>query len=249
MQPQLPHFELTQFYEKLIPVLKRNKLKSTLFYLVLVAYFSIPAFNIPLFEYTGFRVTSLMEQRAIEKQMLFYPKQSWINIDDASSNLLRAIITMEDGAFFSHKGIDWKEMEISLRLNKRRGRAARGGSTITMQLAKNLFLTTDKSLFRKAKEFVITVRLEKELTKRAILRNYINAVELGDGVFGIREASEEYFNKEPDELTRNECSRLAAVIPSPLRYKPNENSIYVLRRSSIIRGRMDNVILFPEKNL
>ena len=91
--------------------------------------------------------------------------------------------------------------------------------------------------------------MEKELSKKAILQNYINAVEWGDGIFGIKAASEEYFNKEPDQLTINECARLAAVIPSPLRYKPNTNSGYVLRRSSIIRGRIGDIVLFPKDNL
>ncbi|HSP88145.1 MAG TPA: biosynthetic peptidoglycan transglycosylase, partial [Ignavibacteriaceae bacterium] len=148
-----------------------------------------------------------------------------------------------------HKGVDWKELETSLRTNRRRGRSARGGSTITMQLAKNLFLTTEKSFLRKGKEFIITMRIEKELSKKVILENYINAVEWGDGIFGIKEASEEYFKKEPDKLSKGECSRLAAVIPSPLRHKPNLNSYYVLRRSSIIRGRMDDVQLYPQKKL
>ncbi|RPI65288.1 MAG: hypothetical protein EHM47_18895 [Ignavibacteriales bacterium] len=140
-----------------------------------------------------------------------------------------------------------KNLKTSLRTNRVRGRSARGGSTITMQLAKNLFLTTEKSFLRKGKEFIITMRMEKELSKKAILENYINAVEWGDGIFGIEEAAEEYFNKDPADLSKTECSRLAAVIPSPLKYKPNINSAYVIRRSSIIRGRMDDVILFPVK--
>lgn len=246
MYSQFVDLEITKFFEKIVPFMKRNKIKSGFLYLILIIYFSFPAFNIPVFEYTGFRITSLMEQRALEKQMLFYPRQSWIDIDGVNPSLLKAIIAIEDGSFFLHKGIDWKEMEKSLKLNRRRGRPARGGSTISMQLAKNLFLTTDKSVIRKAKEFIITMRMEKELSKKAILENYINAVEWGDGIFGIKKASEEYFNKEPDKLTRSECSRLAAVIPSPLRYKPNTNSIYVLSRSSIIRRRMNDVILFPE---
>jgi monofunctional biosynthetic peptidoglycan transglycosylase len=190
-----------------------------------------------------------MEQRAIEKKLIFYPKQSWVEIDDVSPNLLKGIIAMEDGSFFIHKGVDWKELETSIRTNRRRGRSARGGSTITMQLAKNLFLTTEKSFLRKGKEFIISVRMEKELSKKAILENYINAVEWGEGIFGVKEASEEYFKKEPGKLTKGECSRLAAVIPSPLRHKPNTNSAYVLRRSSIIRGRMNDIVLYPEKKL
>ena len=249
MKPQFSHFELGPLLERIIPTIKRNKFKSFFFYIVFLLYFSIPSFQIPVLQYSSFRVTSLMEQRAIEHKLLFYPQQSWVSIDDVNPNLLRAIIAMEDGSFFIHKGIDWKELKNSILANKRRRHYARGGSTITMQLAKNLFLTTQKSFLRKGKEFLIAVRMGKELSKRAILQDYINAVEWGDGIFGIKTASREYFNKEPDELTINECARLAAVIPSPLRYKPNTNSGYVLRRSSIIRGRISDVVLFPVKNL
>ena len=91
--------------------------------------------------------------------------------------------------------------------------------------------------------------MEKEISKKAILQNYINAVEWGDGIFGIKKASEIYFHKEPSELNLNECTRLAAVIPSPLVHKPNANSNYVLRRSSIIRGRLGDIILFPKSRL
>jgi monofunctional biosynthetic peptidoglycan transglycosylase len=155
---------------------------------------------------------------------------------------------MEDGKFFTHKGIDWKELKTSIRMNKRRGRSVRGGSTISMQLSKNLFLSTSKSILRKGKEFLITLRMEKELSKKCILENYINIVEWGDGIFGIKKAAELYFNKEPKELSAAESSRLAAVIPSPLRYDPSVNSRYVGRRSSIIRGRLGDVQLFPDES-
>jgi len=246
---QFPPNEISLLFEKIIPSIKRNKFKSFLLYILFLIYFSIPSFQVPLMEYSRFRVTSLMEQRAFENNLLFYPRQSWAEINDVYPNLLKAIISMEDGSFFKHRGIDWKELKTSLRVNKRRGRTIRGGSTITMQLAKNLFLTTEKSIIRKAKEFIITFRMEKELSKKAILKNYINAVEWGDGVFGIKKAAEIYFKKEPGSLSTNDCSRLAAVIPSPLTHKPNVNSRYVLRRSSIIRGRLSDVILYPHKKL
>jgi monofunctional biosynthetic peptidoglycan transglycosylase len=117
---------------------------------------------------------------------------------------------------------------------------------MTMQLAKNLYLSTEKSILRKGKEFWITLRMEKELTKKGILRNYINAVEWGDGIFGIKEASETYFGKNPADLTVNQCARLAAVIPSPLIHEPDINSSYVSRRSSIILGRLNDIVLFPD---
>jgi len=246
---QFPENELAGIFDRTIPYIKKRKLRSFFFYLLFVIYFSLPALQIPVLEFNQFRITSFMEQRAFQNDMLFYPEQSWVNINDVTPNLLKSIIAMEDGSFFRHKGIDWKELKTSLRLNRRRGRSARGGSTITMQLAKNLYLTPEKTMIRKAKEFLISVRMEKELTKKGILRNYINAVEWGDGLFGIKAASKKYFGKEPDKLTVNECSRLAAVIPSPLKYKPNTNSRYILRRSSIIRGRLGDIILFPQSKL
>jgi len=174
---QFPQFELTNFYLIIISFAKKNKIKSILLYLLFIIYFSLPSFSIPVLEYNSFRVTSLMEQRAFEKGLIFFPRQSWTDIDNVSPNLLKAIISMEDGSFFYHKGVDWKELKSSLRINQRRGRSARGASTITMQLAKNLFLSTEKSLLRKGKEFIIAMRMEKELSKKAILENYINAVE------------------------------------------------------------------------
>ena len=243
---QLPPLELGTLLDKVLPSIKRRKFQSVALYVLFLLYFSLPSFQIPLLEYSHFRITSLMQQRAIEHKLLYYPRQSWIDIDEVNPYLLKSIISMEDGSFFYHKGIDWEELHIALRTNKRRGRTIRGGSTLTMQLAKNLYLTTERTVFRKAKEFVITFRMEKELSKRAILLNYINAVEWGNGIFGIKEASEIYFNKEPENLTVNQCARLAAVIPSPLVHTPNVNSPYVIRRSSIILGRVNDVILFPK---
>jgi len=188
-----------------------------------------------------------MEQRAIEHFMVFYPHQSWVSLGSINPNLFRAIVSMEDGNFFNHKGVDWEELEKSMKLNKRRRRAARGGSTITMQLAKNLYYTTNKSVFRKTKELLTTFRIEKEVSKKGILHQYVNIIEWGDGIFGIEEAADIYFGKAPDAISTNECAKLAAVIPSPLVHQPNVNSGYVQRRSSIIRARLGDIILFPEK--
>jgi len=243
---QFPGNEIGFLLDKIIPFIKRRKLQSILLYIVFIFYFSLPSFQIPLLQYSHFRITSLMEQRAFEHNLLYYPGQSWVNIDNVNPNLLKAIISMEDGNFFHHKGIDWKAIKTSIKTNKRRGIIVRGGSTITMQLAKNLFLNTGRNFYRKAKELLIAFRMEKEISKKAILQNYINAVEWGDSIFGIKKASEIYFHKEPADLSLNECIRLASVIPSPLIHKPNVNSNYVLRRSSIIRGRIADVVLFPK---
>ena len=249
---QLPESEIAKLFDKILPLIKQRKIQSLFLYVIFLLYFSIPSFNIPLLEYNHQRISSLMEERALENKMIFYPKESWINISEINPNLLKAIISLEDDAFFIHKGIDWKQLNTSLKENKRRGRIIRGGSTITMQLAKNLYLTTERSIFRKAKEMLITFRLEKEIPKKSILENYVNIIEWGDGIFGIKEASQKYFDKLPSKLTVNECARLAAVIPSPLEHKPDTSSRYVLRRAGIALARLNDVILFPiqehEKN-
>jgi len=244
---QFPENELGRAFDRAVPYLKKHKLSTSILYILFLLYFSIPGLQIPYFEYYHFRITSLMEERALDNGLVYYPEQSWASINDVNPNLLKGIISMEDGAFFSHKGIDWKELNMAMRQNKRRHRIYRGGSTLTMQLAKNLFYTTDKSVFRKGKELITALRMEKELSKSSILQAYVNAVEWGDGIFGAAAASEEYFNKEPDQLTVNECARLAAVLPSPLTHPPDKNSRYVLRRSAIIRGRLNDIILFPDE--
>ena len=239
--------ELGFLLDKYIHIFLRRKFRVILLYFITVLYLSLPSFNIPLLEYNRVRISSLMEQRGFENYLLFYPSQSWYGINDISPKVLKGIISIEDGSFFTHKGIDWKELKTSIRTNVRRKRSARGGSTITMQLAKNLFYTTDKSIIRKGKELITTFRIEKEISKKAILENYVNIIEWGDGIFGIGKAADVYFNKKPSELNLNEASRLAAVIPSPLVHKPNENSRYVLRRAGIVRSRLNDIILFPVK--
>jgi monofunctional biosynthetic peptidoglycan transglycosylase len=244
---------ITQFSEnelgcllgKFLPSIKKKKFQSLILYILALIYFSIPSFEIPLIEYSHLRITSVMEERAIQHNLCFYPGQSWVNAAEINPNLLKAIISMEDDAFFIHKGIDWNQLDMSLMENKRKKRIIRGGSTITMQLAKNLYLTTERNILCKAKEMLITFRLEKEVSKKSILENYVNVIEWGDGIFGIKKASETYFNIEPLKLSINECARLAAVIPSPLEHQPDTNSRYVLRRSGIALTRLNNVILYP----
>ena len=160
--------------------------------------------------------------------------------------MIKSIIALEDGSFFQHNGVDWKELKNSMRLNKRRGRISRGGSTITMQLSKNLYFTTNKSYLRKAKEMLVSFRMEKEISKKAILENYINAVEWGDGIFGIKKASEIYFNKEPNKLTTSECTKLAAVIPSPLIHQPNKIQNMFYEELQLHATELNDVILFPK---
>jgi len=239
----LAPLEITVLTDAFIHAFKKHKIRTTLLYFLFLLYFSLPGLQVPLLEYQTKRISSVMEQRAIEHFLIFYPSQSAVSVDEVSPVLYKSILCMEDDGFFTHHGVSWSELEKSMQVNAKKKKAARGGSTVTMQLAKNLFFTTNKSVIRKAKELLMTFRMEKELSKRAILQNYVNAIEWGDATFGIREASLLFFKKEPSKLTLQDASRLAAVIPSPLVHDPSVNSRYVMRRSSIIRSRYNNITL------
>ncbi|MDE3059239.1 MAG: monofunctional biosynthetic peptidoglycan transglycosylase, partial [Bacteroidota bacterium] len=144
----------------------------------------------------------------------------------------------EDGTFYENGGIDWYEVKESVKKDVEKGRAARGGSTIAQQLAKNLFLSTSRNPLRKLKEMVIALRMEGLLAKERILELYLNEIEWGQGIFGVEAAAQRYFGTSAANLTRDQAVRLAAVIPSPLKHQPNQDSQYVQRRSEIISLRM-----------
>lgn len=129
-----------------------------------------------------------------------------------------AVIASEDTTFYQHKGIDFYELQKSFEKNIKEGKFARGGSTITQQLAKNLYLSSEKSILRKLREAVITVQLEETLTKEEILEKYLNVVEFGENVYGVKEASKLYFGKSPSDLTAVDSAFLAFLLPNPKKY-------------------------------
>ncbi len=143
---------------------------------------------------------------------------SYVKLRDISPNVRNAVIVSEDGAFYSHHGFDWDELHKSFDKNMEEGAFARGGSTITQQLAKNVYLSPSKSLIRKVKEAMITVQIEKLLTKDEILEKYLNVVEFGDKVYGVKAASQLYFQKSPAQLTPAEGAFLAFLLPNPKKY-------------------------------
>ncbi|HSB60433.1 MAG TPA: monofunctional biosynthetic peptidoglycan transglycosylase [Vicinamibacteria bacterium] len=167
--------------------------------------------------------TALMRQREEEARARGRrPRtvQSWIPLERVSRNLIQAVIASEDQKFFGHEGVDWEAVQESVETNVKRRRAARGGSTITQQLAKNLFFDTRKSLTRKLRELTVTWWLEQDLTKRRILALYLNVIEWGDGIYGCEEASRAYFGRSAADLGVEEAAGLAAMIPNPRRINP-----------------------------
>ncbi len=152
--------------------------------------------------------------------------------------LRRAVLVAEDDAFFRHGGFDWNEVRASARRNLGSGRVVRGGSTITQQLAKNLFLGSERSLTRKLREALLAVRLERALTKRRIFELYLNRIEWGPGIFGAEAAARRYFGVPASALSPRQAVRLAAVIINPVRYSPLTPSPRIERRVRIIAGRL-----------
>ncbi len=164
--------------------------------------------------------------------------QRWMPLSSIPKHVRRAIVIAEDGSFYGHHGIDMHEIWESVKVNMKHKKIVRGGSTITQQVAKNLYLSTSKTPMRKFKELIITFVLESQLTKGRILEIYLNIIEWGKGVFGIEAAARQYFGTSAKWLTREQAARLAAVIPSPLRYQPNSNSQYVIEKKRLLLRRM-----------
>jgi len=167
--------------------------------------------------------------------------QRWVPYDRISPALKRAVLVTEDAAFFSHEGIDFDEMEKSFEENWKKGTFYRGGSTITQQLAKNLYLSPTRNPLRKVTEFLIARRLEAELSKRRIFEIYLNVIEWGDGIWGAEAAARAYFKTSAAALSPEQAALLAAVIINPRRYSPLRQTNFLVQRQRLILQRMGGV--------
>ncbi len=165
-------------------------------------------------------------------------KYDWVAYPKISANLKRAIIAAEDMKFVDHEGFDWEGIQRAIEKNQKKGKAVAGGSTITQQLAKNLFLSGNRSYVRKAQEAVITLMLEAILDKQRILEIYMNVAEWGIGVFGAEAASRHYYGVAAANLNADQAARLAAMLPRPQFYDRNRGSAYLNGYSATIVARM-----------
>ncbi|MEP6996085.1 MAG: monofunctional biosynthetic peptidoglycan transglycosylase [Betaproteobacteria bacterium] len=163
---------------------------------------------------------------------------AWVPYPRISVNLKRAMIAAEDARFVEHEGFDWEGIQHAMDKNQRKGRVVAGGSTISQQLAKNLFLSGDRSYWRKGEEALITVMLEAILDKRRIFEIYLNIIEWGDGVFGCEAAARHYFGTSAAQLDAAQAARLAAMTPNPRRYERNPGSKVLARRIPLIMAGM-----------
>jgi monofunctional biosynthetic peptidoglycan transglycosylase len=185
--------------------------------------------------------TGLIEQRKAEakkKGRKLKIRQKWVSFDEIPQLLKDTVRVSEDIDFYHHKGIDYYELKEAIKRNLKEGKKVRGGSTITQQLAKNLFLSTEKSYYRKLREFFIAKRLEENLSKNRIFHIYLNIIEFGPGIFGVEAASEYYFGKPVGNLNLEEIIRLVSVLPKPLRVTPLSDSRYLKWRANLLLERL-----------
>ncbi|MFH1994584.1 MAG: monofunctional biosynthetic peptidoglycan transglycosylase [Nitrospinota bacterium] len=195
--------------------------------------------------------TSFMAYREKEwkrKGKKYKIQQKWVPYSQISPYLIKAVIIAEDDKFWGHDGFDYEAMQKAMEKDIKAGKFKSGGSTISQQLAKNLFLSPSKNPIRKIKEAVITWRMEKVLSKGRILELYLNVAEWGEGgIFGIEAAARHYYAKTAAELTPEEASRLASILPSPRKYNPIGESKYVAGRANVIYNIMiKRGIVVPE---
>ena len=210
------------------------------FALLAYVYLTLP--DVRSLEKTNPKTTAFMELRKAEARedgrTRFSIRQQWVPYGRISPMLKRAVIVTEDAAFFDHDGIDLDEIKASLEKNWEDGQFLRGGSTITQQLAKNLYLSPSRNPIRKVKELFIARRLEAALTKQRILEIYLNMIEWGDGVFGCEAAARAYFQKSCASLDMAEAALMAGAIINPREHSPAKPTRRLLRRQQIILKRM-----------
>jgi len=178
-------------------------------------------------------VTALMEARRTQAKAKGHTIErhwTWVPLSRISPSLRQAVVEGEDASFFTHEGFDWEGIKDAALYNLEAGKLKRGGSTITQQLAKNLYLSSERSLLRKAREALITRALEQHLTKERILELYLNVAEWGQGVYGAEAAARHHFKKSSRDLTADEAAWLAAILPSPRRYDPIRKTTFLARR-------------------
>ena len=222
----------------------RKKRRPFLFIFQLIILFSVGSMAAVIMwvaDLPGF--STLAEGNPTETAFIKYRKENgiqgkpiWVPLNRIAPELKHAVIVGEDAKFYQHQGIDWRAIWDAQKRNLKERRFYRGGSTISQQLAKNLYLEPSKSILRKYKEFAITIRLEHSLSKNRLLEIYLNVIEWGSGIYGAEAASRHYFGKSAEHLTLMEASWLAAILPSPLRFEKNRNSNYARKRAEWISG-------------
>ena len=218
------------------------------FFISIAIYFFYP--DVSVLKKKNPKVTAFMEYRMAEwqeKGKKIKLRQKWVPLKRVSPYVVKAIIIAEDDKFWSHEGFDFEAMQKAMEKDLKKKKFKAGGSTISQQLAKNLYLSPSKNPIRKIREAILTWRLENTLSKRRIIEIYVNVAEWGEGIFGIEAAAKRYFGKSAAALSAYEAARLAAVLPNPRRFKAGGDSRYVRKRADLIyRIMVKRGIVIPE---
>ncbi len=203
---------------------------------VLLWFFGISIFLVVLFKFVPVPFTPLMAIRSIESKMNgkeMHCSHDWVPLEEISVNMQKAVIASEDGTFLNHNGFDFNAISKAIE-NNDKGKKLKGGSTISQQTAKNVFLWQGRSYFRKGLEAYFTVLIEFIWGKERIMEVYLNSIEMGDGVYGVQAASEHWYKKNAADLTKIEAAGIAAILPNPRKFKASNSSAYINRRKGRI---------------
>jgi monofunctional biosynthetic peptidoglycan transglycosylase len=223
---------------------------SLLLVLVTLAFAAIPSNAAAILRLPDVKVlakknpstSALIQSRIAQARregVVVRPQRIWVPLSRISPHLQRAVIIAEDASFYDHGGFDWGGIREAAQRDLQNGKLTHGGSTITQQVAKNLYLSGEKTLVRKANEAIITLALEQHLTKQRILELYLNFAEWGHGIFGAEAAARHHFQKPASALTKEEAALLAAILPSPLKNDPLQITPYLEKRQRWILSWMD----------
>lgn len=214
-----------------------SKVKHFLFKAMLW-FFGLSVFSVVLFKFVPVPFTPLMVIRVIENKLdgkEIYFSHDWEPIENISNNLQKAVIASEDGTFLKHNGFDFTAMQKAFK-NNERGRRIKGGSTISQQTAKNVFLWQGRSYIRKGLEAYFTVLIELIWGKERIMEVYLNSIEMGNGVYGAQAATEHWYRKDASSLTKIQAAGIAAILPNPRKYSATSSSSYINnRKAKIVR--------------
>lgn len=206
-------------------------------------FFAISILLVVVFKWVPIPFTPLMAIRALENKWEGKDavlSHDWVPLEEISPNLQKAVIASEDGNFLNHHGFDFQAMQKAFK-NNQKGKRIKGGSTISQQTAKNVFLWQGRSYIRKGLEAYFTVLIELIWGKERIMEVYLNSIEMGKGVYGAEEASKHWYRKSAVNLTKREAAGIAAILPNPLKYKATNSSSYIERRKDKILRNMRHV--------
>lgn len=209
---------------------------------LLTVFFILSIAAVVLFRFVPVPLTPLMiirsaEQMSENKKITW--EHQWVPLDQISLSLQKAVIISEDGHFLAHRGFDFEALKKAHQENKK-GKRVRGGSTISQQTAKNVFLWPGRSYFRKGLEAYFTVLIELLWSKERIMEVYLNSIEMGNGIYGAQAASRYWFSKDASKLTPYEAAGIAAILPSPRRYKASNSGPYISKRKQLISHYINN---------